>query len=295
MRMFSPRRPDAYVLALVLLAAPLPAQHEGHAMPAMQVSDVAAPGAHIMAQAIPLLTRADPTAGGTAHTQLVLTQVLAMARIGFWKGRSELNAAFNGEGITMADGELNTGANGEGFVDRRHPHAFVHEVMLTGRGAVGPLAYSASAGRGFAPFGTDDPMRVGHLGVALRLEQSDRPEEDRLQDPYRTPRPATDLSINGITQWRAATLQLDPPAVTSRALSGFPFLEVARLSAAPRDARSLFTPDRLYGTARFWMLTAGVRLRAGATHARMGRYGVAASAGPSIGTLAGGASPPHSH
>ena len=436
MRMSSPGLSGTTVLALVFLAAPLPAQHEGHVMPGMQMDSAPPPRGHVMAQAIPLVTRADPTAGGFARTQLVLTQTLAMARLGFWKGHAELNAALNGEGITMPDGELDTGAFGEGFVDRRHPHTYVHELMLTGRGAASALAYSASAGRGFAPFGTDDPMmrpfvkypinhhlaqileratvigalrlgpailegatfggdepvrpsstpqrsrfgdswsaratlvsvggleaqasyarvaspeeslgfgldqrkqsvsgrgisgdgaryllaewartvdrdhtraldvygyesalvegamRAGRLGVALRLEQSERPEEDRLEDPFRTPRPGTNLSINGITRWRVATFQLDAPTVTSRMLLGFPFVEIARLSAAPRDARSPFAPDRLYGRSRFWMLTAGVRIRAGGAHARMGRYGVASSIGPAIGTLAGGASPLHSH
>ena len=138
-------------------------------------------------------------------------------------------------------------------------------------------------------------LRAGPLGVALRLEQTERPEEDRLLEPFRTPRPSFDLSINGITRWRVATLHLAAPAVTRGPLSGFPFLEVARLSAAERDARSLFTPARLYGTTRFWMLTAGLRLRAGDAHARMGRYGVARPDGPAIGTLTNMAPLAHLH
>ena len=109
----------------------------------------------------------------------------------------------------------------------------------------------------------------------MRLEQTERPEEDRLADPSRTPRPASDLSINGITRWRVATLQVAAPSVTRGVFSGFPFVELGRLAASPRDSRSLFTPQRLYGTSRFWMVTAGFRLRAGDAHSRMGRYGVA--------------------
>ncbi|CAN5854113.1 hypothetical protein BH11GEM1_BH11GEM1_20000 [soil metagenome] len=56
--------------------------------------------------------------------------------------------------------------------------------------------------------------RAGPLGIALRLEQSDRPEEDRLVEPFRTPRPSPDLSINGITQWRVATVQLAAPGTS---------------------------------------------------------------------------------
>src|SRR5688572_28895336 len=58
----------------------------------------------------------------------------------------------------MARGELSTGAFGEGYVDRRHPHTYLHELIVTGSGSAGPVAFSVSGGRGFAPFGTDDPM-----------------------------------------------------------------------------------------------------------------------------------------
>ena len=411
------RRPASGVaLICITLAAPLNAQHAGHDISAMSADSAVRPMTHMMAQAVPVLTRALPTAGGGDRTQAALTQLVVMGRAVFLRGRGELNVALNGEGLTMPDGELNTGAYGEGYVDRRHPHTYVHELMLTGRGSAGPLSYSATAGRGFASFGTDDPMlrrlvkypinhhlaqilergalvgalrlgpaivegstfggdepqypssvprasrfgdswsaratllpaagiefqasyarvaspeetgghgldqrkqsisarmesgsgnryllaewartlerdhdsnlnvfgyesalveglaRAGPVGVALRLEQTERPEEERLSDPWRTPRPASDLSINGITRWRVATLQLAAPAVTRGAVSGFPFVEVGRLFAASRDPRYLVTPQRLYGTSHFWMITAGVRLTAGNAHSRMGRYGVA--------------------
>jgi hypothetical protein len=403
-------------LSLAFGAVPLRAQHTGHDMSAMNADSAPRASAHVMAQAIPLVTRASPSAGGTDQTQFAVTQLVLMARATFLRNHGELNAALNGEGLTMKNGELNTGASGEGYVDRRHPHTYVHELMLTGRGAAGPLSYSATAGRGFASFGTDDPMmrplvkyplnhhlaqileraavvgavrvgpaiiegttfggdeptspsstprasrfgdswatratllpvpgaelqasyarvaspeepsghgldqrkqsysaraatmdgaryllaewartverdhdrnanvfgyesalvegslHAGPLGLAMRLEQTERPEEERLADPFRTPRPATDLSINGITRWRVATLQVAAPSVTRGVFSGFPFVELERLAASPRDSRSLFTPQRLYGTSRFWMLTAGFRLRFGDAHSRMGRYGVA--------------------
>jgi hypothetical protein len=335
----------------------------------------------------------------------------------------------------MRHGELSTGAFGEGFADRRHPHTYLHELVLTGVTRAGSFAFSASAGRGFAPFGTDDPMVrpfakypvnhhlaqilerglvmgaarlgpaileagtfggeepvtpaslprvsrlgdswgvrgtllpapwaevqgsyariaspenpdgfgldqrkrsvsaraissdgtryvlaewartvehdhnsgldafgyesallegavwVGAVGVALRLEQTERPEEERLADPFRTPRPASDLSILGITRWRIATLHLETPVVTRRTVSAVPFIELSRLVAAPRGARTLFDPDQFYGTNRMIMLSAGLRLRVGAAHARMGRYGVAAVEGPVIGGAALGRQP-HSH
>jgi hypothetical protein len=385
-------------------------------MSSMNADSMSPPSAHVMAQAIPLVTRAAPSAGGVDQTQFAVTQLVAMVRASFLRGHGELSAALNGEGLTMKNGELNTGASGEGFVDRRHPHTYLHELMLTGRGSSGLLSYSLTAGRGFASFGTDDPMmrplvkyplnhhlsqileraaligavrfgpamlegstfdgdeptspsslprasrfgdswatratllpvagaelqasyarvaspeeptghgldqrkqsisfrgathdgaryvlaewahtverdhdrdvdafgyesalvegslRTGPLALAMRLEQTERPEEERLADPSRTPRPASDLSINGITRWRVATMQVAAPSVTRGVFSGFPFVEVARLAASPRNSRSLFTPQRLYGTSRFWMVTAGFRLRAGDAHSRMGRYGVA--------------------
>jgi hypothetical protein len=63
-------------------------------------------------------------------------------------------------------------------------------------------------------------------------------------------------------------------------------VEGARLSTRGRDARSLFQPSTFYGPRAPWMLSAGVRLRYGPAHARMGRYGVALPAGPAIRALA---------
>jgi len=415
MRMLSRRLSPALCLATVLLSSTLSAQHGGHDMSAMS-NDTVRAMRHNMVQAIPLVTRADPSAGGIARSQFAVTQLVLMSRATFLRKHAQFDGTLNGEGLTMPNGELNTGAAGEGFVDRRHPHTYIHELMLTGLGAAGPLSYSSSAGRGFATFGTDDPMmrpivkypvnhhlaqileravligaaRVGPailegstfsgdepsmpsslphmsrfgdswatrltwlpavgselqasyarvaspeevsghgldqrkqsysartesadgyryllaewartverdhdrdvdvfsfesalveasmlrgpLAIALRFEQTDRPEEERLAEPFRTPRPASDLSNGGVTRWRVATLQFGTPALTRGMFYGFPFVEVERLSASPRDPRSLLTPQRLYGTSNFWMATVGVRLRVGNPHPRMGRYGVA--------------------
>lgn len=388
-----------------------------------------------MVQAIPLVTRAAHTAGGVTLTESYLSQAMLMGQ-GSWRaGRVRLDAALNGEGVTMRRGELSTGGFGEGYVDRRHPHTYVHELMLSGIGRARGVSWSLSAGRGFAPFGTDDPMmrplekfpinhhlaqilergvltaavRVGHViaegatftgeeptspsslpkperfgdswslratilpsswselqasyarvaspeevqgfgldqrkqsvsarlidatgrryllaewartvdrdhnlevdvfayetalvegavsvgqvGVALRLEQTERPEEERSADPFRSVRPSADFGIAGATRWRAATLALTLPPVARGAFAGFPFVEVERLRVKSRDPRSIFVPERFYGSATPWMVSAGVRLRHGPMHARMGRYGVARVAGPAIGTLAG-PGPSHRH
>ncbi len=64
----------------------------------------------------------------------------------------------NFERWTLDLGELNAGIWGEGYVDRRHPHTFVHELVATLQGRMLGLDLSVTGGKGFAPFGTDDPM-----------------------------------------------------------------------------------------------------------------------------------------
>lgn len=405
--------PFAVTLLLTAAAPSAVAQHAGMRMPA----DSAAPRAlHLMAQAIPLLTRADPAAGGRTLTEGALAQALVMARGRTRQGHLLADATLNLEGLVMRRGELSTGAFGEGFIDRRHPHTYMHELVVTAAGDRGPLRLSASAGRGFVPFGTDDPMVrpfekypadhhlsqilertvlagaarvgpailegatfngdeptaptalpraarfgdswsvrttllpaawaelqasyarvaspeetgghgldhrkrsvsarlaspagaryllaewartvehdhdrlqdvlgietalvegaavVGPLKLALRLEQTDRPEEERLADPFRTTFPGSDLSVSGITRWRVVTAALSAPAVTVLELRGYPFVEIARLAAAARDPRGFAPPERFFGASRMWMLTTGLRLQLGTAHARMSRYGAA--------------------
>jgi hypothetical protein len=429
---FSARELLALAISLATSVAPLrlaSAQHDGGmaGMPGMTNADsVAPPMWHLMLQAIPVVTRAQHTAGTADLTEGYVSQAAAMVRGSLWNGHALLDATLNGEGLTMARGELSTGAFGEGYVDRRHPHTYLHELVVSGLGATGPLSYSVSAGRGFAPFGTDDPMMrpfekypinhhlsqileramvmgalrvgpamieaasfggdeptspsslprakrfgdswsvrttalpreglelqasyariaspeqaegfgldqrkrsvssryvsadgsryvlaewartverdrntqleafayetalvegsvmLGRVGLALRLEQTDRPEEERLANPFRTPRPAFDLGISGITQWRTATVALTLPSVSRGVLQGYPFVELERLSSGSRDAQGIFDPKRFYGSDAPWMASVGVRLRIGPLHGRMGRYGVALAEGAPIRAL----------
>src|SRR5262249_22146806 len=62
------------------------------------------------------------------------------------------------EGATLARGELNMGTYGEGYVDRRHPHTYLHEAMIGSQIEFGRVGVSVASGKGFVPFGTDDPM-----------------------------------------------------------------------------------------------------------------------------------------
>jgi hypothetical protein len=379
-----------------------------------------------MVQAIPVLTHAQNTAEAADLTEANLSQAAVMGRANLLGGHLGLDATLNAEGLTMEGGELSTGAFGEGYVDRRHPHTYLHEAVVSGLGALGPLAFSLSAGRGFAAFGTDDPMvrpfekypinhhlsqilersivtgalrsgpailegstfggdeptspgslplmrRLGDswsvratalpapgvevqgsyarvaspeqregfgldqrkqsfsarlissnggryllaewartverdhsrnedvfayesallegsatvrgVSLALRLEQTERPEEERLGDPFRVSRPAADLAISGVTRWRTVTVALMLPSPILGPVRGYPFIELEGAKARANDARSVFDAETYYGSSSPWMLTAGFRLRFGPLHARMGRYGVALPAGPAIRAL----------
>jgi hypothetical protein len=109
-------------------------------------------GAHLAA----VLTHAAPTAGARSVAEGALVHPMAWVETG--RGVLDLRVVLNAEGLVLQRGELSSGAVGEGYFDRRHPHSYVHELMA---GAVvrGPRgALSLHAGRGFVPFGSDDPM-----------------------------------------------------------------------------------------------------------------------------------------
>jgi hypothetical protein len=107
---------------------------------------------HLGAQAIGVATRVSRTPYGGGRTEARIVQPVAAARAAW--GPLRLHAMLNLESVTMPDGELAPGVWGEGFTDRRHPHTTVHEAMLAL--VVGPA--SIAAGKGFVPYGTDDPM-----------------------------------------------------------------------------------------------------------------------------------------
>jgi hypothetical protein len=105
--------------------------------------------------------RADPVPGNGALGEIRVVQPALYLHAGAL-GRLRLTGVLNLEGATIPDGELAPGDWGEGFVDRRHPHTYLHELMLAADDLLGArdgaARISLSAGKGFAPFGTDDPM-----------------------------------------------------------------------------------------------------------------------------------------
>jgi hypothetical protein len=134
----------------------------------------------------------------------------------------------------------------------------------------------------FASVLAEGAVRRRGVEIALRLERTTRPEEERLLDPFRVARPHTDESILGVTRFEIVTLAASVPAGAGRlpALAGIrPFAEVALVHPTAARTPSLFRPERFFGSRTLWTLSAGARLALGAGHRRMGRYGAAAPAG----------------
>jgi hypothetical protein len=412
------------VAGLVLLAG----------MAAPQGGTAQAVGLEFAAQAIPSWTRQDPAPGSRALDEFRVVQPMAMIRLHALGGRLRFVGTLDLEGWTMDGGELTLGAWGEGFNDRRHPHTYAHELVLSGVDLLGRHdgrgVLSVGVGKGFVPFGSDDPMsrpafkypvnhhlsqileravamagyrlgpvlieaavfngdeperpgqwplirqgdtwrfgdsRAGRLtllpiaGVELslsrarvkspehrpgagtnqekwhaatrverrrgasriyalaewartteadgffeftsllaegewrwrsqrvwyRFERTDRPEDQRTLDPFRSVRPHLENSILGTTRWRIHTmgygLELRP---WSGELVLEPFAELAIGAARPRGG-GLFDPELFYGRSAFTSISLGVRLAWRLDGHRMGRYG---------GLLeSGGPFAPHSH
>ena len=371
----------------------------------------------IGAQAIGVVTRESPAIHGRALTEGYLTQPTIMAQLDPWGGLLSLKGTLNFEGATIKRGELNAGIYGEGYIDRRHPHTYLHEMVLTSErrfGGDGTSGVSITVGKGFAPFGTDDPMarpfekypinhhlaqileravaigalragswifeggafngdeptspgdtpnrnrywdswsgrvtfvpwpqgefqtsyarvkspenpdgggadqrkqsasirledvqhsgyalfewartgdyvgstrtfaytsllaetwaRYDRLNGALRIERTERPDEQRLVDAFRTPVPATDLSIAGRSRWTIVTARAAASLVNASAFTIEPFAEVARAHVSETLRPSGFDPRQFYGSDRIWSVSLGAKLAFGMSHMRMGRYGFA--------------------
>jgi len=378
----------------------------------------------IGAQAIGVATRESPAIDGRTLAEGYLTQPMIMAQLDPWSGLLSLKGTLDFEGATIKRGELNAGIYGEGYIDRRHPHTYLHEMVLTSErrfGGDGTSGVSITVGKGFAAFGTDDPMarpfekypinhhlaqileravaigalragrwifeggafngdeptspgdtpnrnrywdswsgritfvpwpqgefqtsyarvkspenpdgggadqrkqsasirledvqhsgyalfewartgdyvgstrsfaytsllaetwaRYDRLNGALRIERTERPDEQRLVDPFRTPVPATDLGIAGRSRWTIITARAAASFVNARAFSLEPFAELARARVSPTLRPSGFDPRQFYGSDHLWSVSVGAKLAFGMSHMRMGRYGVAIARNPDV-------------
>lgn len=365
-------------------------------------------------QAIGIVTRQSPGVAGSRLTEGYLTQPTLMAHAGLWRDALTLQAMLSLEGWTLARGELNPGIVGEGYIDRRHPHTYLHELVAALERRVGGSRASLALGKGFVPFGTDDPMGrpfakypinhhlaqilervvaiagvsrgplvleagtfngdepegsgdapnrrrlwdswagratfaplpgaeaqlsyalvrspehatgggpddrkwsasaryesekrrryalvewartgqyvgsarsftfssllaegeagVGAMLAALRLEVTERPDEERLLDPFRTQRPAHDFSIVGRSRWTITTARVAAPIALAGGVAILPFVEVAHHRVRETLRPSGFDPEQFYGSTTIWTLSSGLRVGLGTVHRRMGRYGVA--------------------
>jgi len=119
-------------------------------------------GLRPMAHGVGVATHADPIPGGGGLSEVRLTQPVLMGVATALRGRLQGTLTLNLESLTIPGGELTPGAWGEGFVDRRHPHSTVHELMLATPDLLGTsergTRLGLAVGKGFVPFGTDDPM-----------------------------------------------------------------------------------------------------------------------------------------
>lgn len=376
-----------------------------------------------MAQGIATVSRMSPSPLLEPVTEARLVQPMVMLDLAFGE-RLGATVTLNGEGLTMPGGQVTAGGWGEGFVDRRHPHTYVHELMLSARDilgrADGKARLAVAAGKGFVAFGTDDPMsrpmlmypvnhhfsqileravaiaqleigpfvaeasvfngdeptepgdwpllrsddgnwrfgdswagrlsvrpvppvevqasyadvhspehragaggearkasasarwhdapawgeryamvewartseldgffvfhsvlgevmvRRGRLGAAYRFERTERPEEERLADPFRSRRPHLENAILGITRWTLHTIRAEFDATDPASnLRVAPFVELTAGRVAEVSG-GVFDVVATYGSNRAGTISVGVVMGWRSRNHRMGRYGVLA-------------------
>lgn len=142
------------ITALAMLWAPLAqAQHVHPTAPADS-----ARAWSVGAMAIGVASHVTPGALKTPISEAYLTQPMAFGSWRGWRGRVVALATLNFEAYTLRRGEITPGGYGEGYIDRRHPHTLAHELMVGLRDTRGDVGWSLFAGKGFVPFGSDDPM-----------------------------------------------------------------------------------------------------------------------------------------
>ena len=192
--------------------AAAPAQeHAGHVMAAdtphamdheMAMLDLGRTGwmAIGMAQVFPTFSMALPSEEGSplSETGFYATQPAIMLNLESPLSRVSFRTTLNFEGLTQPEGELTFGGWGEGFLDKRHPHTLVHEAMLSANvWARDGGGFSLSAGKGFAPYGTDDPMSRPVLKYPTNHHLSQILERFTLNGVYSSPRWSVEVGVFG--------------------------------------------------------------------------------------------------
>lgn len=115
-------------------------------------------------------------------------------------------------------------------------------------------------------------MAFGRHRPYARFERTERPEDIRTLDPFRSIRPHLDDAILGITRWTTWTAGYGVSFLTARGrFEVRPFVEgtVARV----KRVRGIYDPETAYGSDVLPSLTLGVRMDwGGMSGMRMGRY-----------------------
>ena len=94
------------------------------------------PWARLTAQGVMAATGADPVPGDRYLSELRVVQPVVMLHAGWGPHLAGL-ATLDLEGLTIPQGELAPGDWGEGFIDRRHPHTYAHELLVTANDLLG--------------------------------------------------------------------------------------------------------------------------------------------------------------
>lgn len=114
-----------------------------------------------MAQVHPIITSGSPGDDDLPihDTEVYATQPAVMLNLESPSQAVVLRTTLNFESWTQEEGEYTFGGWGEGFLDKRHPHTLLHEATLSLNAWKAPGgAASLTLGKGFAPYGTEDPM-----------------------------------------------------------------------------------------------------------------------------------------
>ena len=85
----------------------------------------------IGAEATGVVTHESPAIHGRDLTEGYLTKPVIMGQLSPWGEVLSLKMTLDFEGSTIERGELNAGIYGEGYIDRRHPHTYLHELLLS--------------------------------------------------------------------------------------------------------------------------------------------------------------------
>jgi hypothetical protein len=114
---------------------------------------------------------------------------------------------------------------------------------------------------------------IGKHRPYYRFERTDRPEEERMLNPFRSLRPHLENSIVGVSRWNVHTAGYGFSPRVAKAVEIEPMVEIAHASV--RETRGgLFDVATFFGRTSLWSVTVAVWVRTSRPAHRMGRYGV---------------------